>query len=456
MGISNASRVAKHNFKMNDPIVDLRYNVEYNSLKSLYNHLRNRNESVEQYYRDFLMVSGDSLVCECGNPTKFIPGLNYGYTETCEQDDCQYYYNFLVSTCQGKSKDKQPYRDVRTGKLYLTARSFSNHLRTENLTAKQYYDIYVKTDGEGICHCGNQTSFDSIVTGYREYCKPTCEHIVNKRTLAVKDFVKANKDAITERFKLYHSNATVDQIESNNQKRFDTIRSKCELMGISVHEYRSSISKKSYETFRRNCPDFEQHINKCMISRSTSGKSTFKKYDYDGNEISVQGYEPIVLDYIKQTVPFDDIEVGGKAFCNYGYVYRGNNHRYYPDIKYKNVIIEVKSDYTFNKSKERNIAKFGSIMMNNMVCVVVIPTRKEARNGKLEGSKKLLDWAISSQASNHSGCIVMYDEGSTTILYGVESSDSKSRGSLRQIREYDIVWSVLKDTAVDVSESSTG
>lgn len=58
-------------------------------------------------------------------------------------------------------------------------------------------------------------------------------------------------------------------------------------------------------------------------------------------------------------------------------------------------------------------------------------------------TKNLLNWAISSQASYNS--LVVFDEGSTTIRKGVESSDSKSRTSL--LREDDIVWSDMKVSA---------
>lgn len=57
----------------------------------------------------------------------------------------------------------------------------------------------------------------------------------------------------------------------------------------------------------------------------------------------------------------------------------------------------------------------------------------------------MLDWAISSQASNVAQPFVaIYDEGSTTILLGVESNDSKCRGSSRILEECDIVWSSVK------------
>jgi hypothetical protein len=53
--------------------------------------------------------------------------------------------------------------------------------------------------------------------------------------------------------------------------------------------------------------------------------------------------------------------------------------------------------------------------------LLLVVNQHEARNCKLEGSKNMLYWAISSQAPNPT----WYGEGSTTILLGVDSSESK-------------------------------
>lgn len=98
--------------------------------------------------------------------------------------------------------------------------------------------------------------------------------------------------------------------------------------------------------------------------------------------------------------------------------------------------------------KSKVYEKIGGCFQNNKNVILITPTKSEVRKGKLESSKKLIDWAISSQASNHKEpFVLMYDEGSTTILYGVESSDSKCRGSQRNLRECDIVWSAMKIAA---------
>ena len=48
--------------------------------------------------------------------------------------------------------------------------------------------------------------------------------------------------------------------------------------------------------------------------------------------------------------------------------YENTNHRYYPDIyiKSENLVIEVKSTYTFNKEKEKNLLKRDSVLNKNI------------------------------------------------------------------------------------------
>lgn len=122
---------------------------------------------------------------------------------------------------------------------------------------------------------------------------------------------------------------------------------------------------------------------------------------------------------------------------------------YFPDAIIPNYYLEVKSEYTFNLHRENVYEKICGVFDQGKNIIVVIPSKFEVRKGNLEGSKKLLDWAISSQASNHQQPhVLMYDEGSTTILYGVESSDSKCRGSDRVLTEQDIVWTSVKAEAI--------
>lgn len=57
--------------------------------------------------------------------------------------------------------------------------SFSKHLKTHNLTQKEYYDKYLKKDKEDICkNCGKPTKFLSLLLGYRDCCSRACTNIL--------------------------------------------------------------------------------------------------------------------------------------------------------------------------------------------------------------------------------------------------------------------------------------
>lgn len=64
----------------------------------------------------------------------------------------------------------------------LQAHAYQSH----NVKSKDYYDKYLKIEGEGICYCGNPTRYKSITRGYHKYCSTKCQsndkEIINTRT----------------------------------------------------------------------------------------------------------------------------------------------------------------------------------------------------------------------------------------------------------------------------------
>ena len=65
-----------------------------------------------------------------------------------------------------------------------SAMSYGGHLkRKHQMTAKDYYDKYLKKESEGICPiCGKSTRFVSITKGYKKFCSLKCAtpHIQEK------------------------------------------------------------------------------------------------------------------------------------------------------------------------------------------------------------------------------------------------------------------------------------
>ena len=104
----------------------------------------------------------------------------------------------------------------------LVIDSFSRfHLKKiHNMSLKEYYDIYIKGENEGIClECGKETKFVSYKDGYNEFCSRECARkskIVHNRIKEATnniDYDKVRKkynDTCMERYNVDSYNKTKD------------------------------------------------------------------------------------------------------------------------------------------------------------------------------------------------------------------------------------------------------
>lgn len=106
-----------------------------------------------------------------------------------------------------------------------------------------------------------------------------------------------------------------------------------------------------------------EHVLHCEEIYNKYSNSCYapKPYKFpSGNTVKIQGYEHLALDMlIKLKVQEDDIKVGFKNVPTIWYDFESKRRRYYTDIfiPSENKCIEVKSDFTFYKEYEKNIAK---------------------------------------------------------------------------------------------------
>lgn len=98
-----------------------------------------------------------------------------------------------------------------------------------------------------------------------------------------------------------------------------------------------------------------------------------------GRIVKIQGYEPQVLDELLKTYVENDIVIGvkemNKTIGQIKYEFEGRLKTYYPNfyIKSENKIIEVKSQWTFDKWKEKNLAKEQACLQQGFKFEFVIP-----------------------------------------------------------------------------------
>lgn len=309
-----------------------------------------------------------------------------------------------------------------TGKRFSSNRGFLNHLRSLKMTSKEYYDTFHKQETEDECKtCGKKTKYHSY--SYSKYCSTQCHKNDPEFRMLISTRFVTNPDTL-----LSFREKTKDKGDCNVAKRKETIAKKCSELGISETEYYSNHSRKSYTN--RTPESIAASIDKAMETKEKTknfgGKSSYKKYEFFDETVALQGYEPVVLDYLVNDLLLgkNQISIGKSKIPVIKYIdVDGKTRNYYPDffLPEKNLLIEVKSNFTYNQHLNNVRNKLNGAVSAGYSIVLVIVSKTEARKCRLEGSKKLLDWAISSQASNPR----VYEEGSTTIQNGVETSVSK-------------------------------
>ena len=130
-------------------------------------------------------------------------------------------------------------------------------------------------------------------------------------------------------------------------------------------------------------------------------QSSFKRKEYIdpfGRKYNILGYEDYVLDILFNNEKIEHLYAGDDENIPIFQYLNNNNkiHYYYPDIfiPSQNRIIEVKSDYTFEKEKEINMLK-GLEVSNYYLFQIYIVSRKgeiqkiiEIRNGMIYSKEK--------------------------------------------------------------------
>lgn len=129
-----------------------------------------------------------------------------------------------------------------------------------------------------------------------------------------------------------------------------------------------TISDNSFNIYITINPDIKKSIdfNKLKesinktIEKSCKVNKTTKKFVFpSGKSVSYQGYENIALNELLTLYKEENIENDRKYIPNIKYKLNNKQHYYYPDIyiKSENLIIEVKSTWTYKNDLIKNINK---------------------------------------------------------------------------------------------------
>lgn len=188
-------------------------------------------------------------------------------------------------------------------------KGFSTHLKTHNLSTKEYYDTYLKTDSDGICVvCGKPTAFTGI-HGYKKHCSNRCAQldplvIQKKANTCIQKFGVDNP---------YKSENVKQKIRTTTNNRFG-VDSVLQLSKVRQRAYDvlNETSLKIRQTKLTNIQNFETE-NDCTL------KTTLIKQFGQGwlklnlPELTLNGHAHFIENkYITKII--DCVESNGSAF----------------------------------------------------------------------------------------------------------------------------------------------
>jgi endogenous inhibitor of DNA gyrase (YacG/DUF329 family) len=273
---------------------------------------------------------------------------------------------------------------------YHSKISLSRLLSKLGIDKKEYYDKYMKKEGEGLCaYCGKETKFDKMK--YYKFCSTYCNSRINN------NLEKLHESYILEpELKRSHYEKMV-QSRDNNDPNMQNAMAKRKDTYIEKYEMtESEFRKMKWDQFYNKMTDEEHfdYFSNIITKRKKGGSYKYKEYNLGDRTVLVQGYEPYVLDIITKHYSPNEISVGHENELIYYHDKANKKRRYLADIIInKRILIEVKSLYTLEKNYDVTVRKMQASLMNGFIPILVVWDKNNA-----EQLEKILIETISSQA----------------------------------------------------------
>jgi hypothetical protein len=273
---------------------------------------------------------------------------------------------------------------------------------------------------EFICSCNRGNG----ITSLRSFCKGVrCSlcTLDKRENTCMKKYETNNvfssehgKKKIKEYYMKWHNVAHSSQVpEIKEKKKLSCLKHFGYEYGFCqpyVYEKIKNIFIEKYETpYYLHSPQFkEKMIELYDVEHSLQNKEIFekwlksnyavKKYKFpSGRNVLVQGYEPFALNDLVKKYEEDDIFVALDEIPIIKYEYENRPRRYYPDILIKSLglVIEVKSEYTYDCNIVRNKLKAIAVLKEGLKYQIHVYNKKKKRVKFVEYTLKKNELLIS-------------------------------------------------------------
>jgi hypothetical protein len=173
------------------------------------------------------------------------------------------------------------------------------------------------------------------------------------------------KKSMLEKYGVEH----IMQLDSHKEKHSDIMKKR----HGGTFFTSEGIKTKAQKTFTKNYGSIYPIQDATIFDKASS--STYKSKEYvlpSGKIINVQGYENYAIDKLLEKYNENNIITGKAEITDHigkiKYYHNLKNRIYYPDIylKNKNLVIEVKSQYTYELDLQLNLAKRDAVILTGI------------------------------------------------------------------------------------------
>jgi len=280
-------------------------------------------------------------------------------------------------------------------KEYPTLSHLSKHINNHQITKKEYYDRYLKKDGEGICpECGSPTTYiDKWQNAYKKYCSEECKKkgiikniektSLNKYGVSNVNKLRSIRNKIKKTNKKIYGNSCPMQ-NSNIQK---TIReNNLKNLGVELPFQSNKIQKKGTKTRKEKygveytyqsqklLEKIKQtNVIKYGMPNPIQNSDIFRKQQLSGlfikkyKDLFYQGsYE---LDFLERYS--SSMNIQRAPFIKYRF--KKKERIYYPDfyLAEKKLIIEIKNKYLAKRDKQLIRAKKKAVLSQGFNFIMI-------------------------------------------------------------------------------------
>jgi hypothetical protein len=161
--------------------------------------------------------------------------------------------------------------------------------------------------------------------------------------------------------------------------------------GVRFHTQRESVQKKMRKTMLRKFGCEHALQNKELFLKQQKKALGRRPYKLGDQTVFVQGYEPLALDWVQLHIGIDpsDILCGSKKeIPSIRYYWQRKTRIYYPDfyVPSRNAIVEVKSTYSYQMTKQQVIAKAKACKDAGYKFILMVMNPDGTRNYDYQGN----------------------------------------------------------------------